>query len=76
MSKLPLETRPIRLAPDIARVLEDRLRPLSGKKLELAQGAILRVYRSGIQAAHDQWVAAYLREIDVAVKEAKEPAPV
>lgn len=69
MSKLPLETRPLRLAPSIAKVLEDRLRPLSGKKLESAQSAILAVYHSGKQGAHDEWVSWYLGAIAEALKD-------
>jgi len=59
MSKLPMESRPLRLAPDVAKAIEERLRPLSGKKLEQAQDAILVVYQSGQQMTTEQWIAAY-----------------
>ena len=59
MSKLPLETRPLRLAPDVAKVVEERLKPLSGKTLEAAQQAVLKVYKSGTIQSHEKWVAAY-----------------
>lgn len=66
MSKLPLESRPLRLAPEVARVVEKALAPLSGKKLEQAQAAVLAVYRSGQQMACDQWVEAYIQAIQSA----------
>lgn len=67
MSKLPLETRPLRLPPDVARVVERLLNPLSGKKLELAQAAVLTVYTSGRQMACEQWVLAYTEAIQAAI---------
>ena len=67
MSKLPLETRPLRMAPDVAKVVEEKLRPLTGKTLEAAQQAVLSVYRSGIVQSHEQWVAAYQDAIKHAV---------
>lgn len=54
-----MESRPLRLAPDVAKAIEERLRPLSGKKLEQAQDAILVVYQSGQQMTTEQWIAAY-----------------
>lgn len=74
MSKLPMESRPLRLAPMIAKLIEDRLRPLSGKKLEAAQAAILTVYRSGKQGSHDEWVTWYLGAVNDAVKEPEKVA--
>jgi len=67
MSKLPMESRPIRLAPGVEREIEKLLRPLSGKKLESAQAAVLRVYRSGQQLPEEQWVAAYGQAIQTAL---------
>lgn len=69
MTKLPMESRPLRLAPDVAKIVEDRLRPLNGKKLEAAQEAVLKVYHSGNQMAHDQWVAEYTQAIKSAVED-------
>ena len=68
MSKLPMESRPLRLTAEIARVVEDRLQPLTGKRLEAAQSAVLKVYQSGQQMASEQWVDAYGQAIDSAVK--------
>jgi hypothetical protein len=69
MSKLPMESRPLRLAPEVAKVVERRLQPLTGKKLEAAQDAVLKVYQSGQQMALDQWVQTYDQAISAAVKE-------
>lgn len=66
MSKLPLETRPLRLAPALAETVEELLRPLSGKRLDAAQRAVLQVYRSGAQMDHGGWVAAYAAAIAAA----------
>lgn len=68
MNKLPLETRPLRLAPEVQKVVESRLQPLTGKRLEAAQDAILTVYRSGHQMASHQWVDAYTKAIDSAIE--------
>jgi flagellar biosynthesis chaperone FliJ len=54
-----MESRPLRLAPDVAKAIEERLRTLSGKKLEQAQDAILVVYQSGQQMTTEQWITAY-----------------
>lgn len=63
MSKLPMESRPLRLAPEVARIVERLLAPLTGKKLEAAQAAILVVYQSGKQMSLDQWIEAYEQAI-------------
>lgn len=63
-----MESRPIRLAPDVQKVIEARLNPLSGKKLEAAQEAVLKVYHSGQQMAHEQWVKTYDHAIKSAVE--------
>jgi hypothetical protein len=73
MSKLPMESRPLRLAPEVARVVERALAPLSGKKLEAAQAAILKVYQSGQQMTCEQWSAAYEQAIASVVGQ-REPA--
>lgn len=69
MSKIPMESRPLRLAPEVQKVVEAKLRPLNGKKLESAQEAVLKVYQSGKQMAGDQWLKEYGSAIDSAVKE-------
>lgn len=68
MSKLPLETRPLRLAPEVQKVVESKLAPLTGKDLKSAQDAILGVYRSGQQMPSEHWVAAYSTAIDSAIE--------
>lgn len=62
-----MESRPLRLAPEISRLVEQRLKPLNGKQLEAAQAAVLKVYGSGQQMAHEQWVKAYDTAITSAV---------
>lgn len=68
MSKLPLETRPLRLAPEVQKVVESKLAPLSGKDLKSAQDAVLGVYRSGQQMDSGKWVDAYTHAIDTATE--------
>jgi hypothetical protein len=63
-----MESRPLRLSPEVAKVVEQRLAPLSGKKLEAAQQAVLSVYQSGQQMASEQWVKSYDAAIQSAVK--------
>lgn len=58
-----MESRPLRLAPEVARVVEKTLAPLNGKTLERAQAAVLTVYQSGQQMTIEQWVAKYTEAI-------------
>lgn len=74
MSKLPMESRPLRLAPEVARVVEKALAPLTGKKLEQAQDAVIRVYQSGQQMTSEQWVTTYSQAIADAVGGQREAA--
>ena len=69
MSKLPMENKPIRLGAGIADVVETLLHPLSGKKLEVAQKAVLQVYHSGLQMQHAEWVTAYESAVKTALQE-------
>jgi hypothetical protein len=69
-----MESRPLRLAPEVARVVEKALAPLNGKKLEQAQDAVLRVYQSGQQMTSEQWVTAYSQAIADAVGGQREAA--
>lgn len=62
-----MESRPLRLSPEVAKIVEEHLRPLSGQKLERAQAAILKVYTSGQQMSCEQWIAAYSDAIQSAV---------
>lgn len=74
MSKLPLETRPLRLAPDIAAAVEEMLHSLSGKKLEAAQEAVLKVYQSRAQMDHVAWLRTYREAIAEAIRDRREAA--
>lgn len=74
MSKLPMESRPLRLAPEVARVVEKLLAPLTGQKLERAQAAILTVYQSGQQMTSEQWIVAYESAIMIALGGQREAA--
>lgn len=74
MSKLPMESRPLRLSPEVARVVEKLLAPLSKDKLERAQAAILTVYQSGQQMTCEQWVVAYETAIITALGGSREAA--
>lgn len=68
MSKIPMESRPLRLAPEVQKVVEQRLAPLSGQQLKSAQEAVLGVYQSGKQMAGAEWVQAYDNAIKSAVR--------
>ena len=67
MSKLPLETRPLRLAPEVQKVVETRLNALNGKDLKAAQEAVLKVYHSGKQMPSTHWVEEYNSAINDAL---------
>lgn len=69
MSKLPMESRPLRLSPEVARTVEKALAPLNGKRLEAAQDAVLKVYQSGMQQPHEQWMKEYSKAIETAANE-------
>jgi hypothetical protein len=62
-----MESRPLRLSPEVARVVEKALAPLNGKTLERAQAAVLKVYQSGQQMTHERWVEAYTEAIASAI---------
>jgi hypothetical protein len=74
MSKLPMESRPLRLSPEVAKHVEHALAPLSGKKLEVAQAAVIAVYQSGRQMTSEQWVVAYEEAIITALGGTREAA--
>lgn len=69
-SKLPTSTRPLILDPDLAAVLEKKLKPYSGERLALAQQAIREVRGSGLVGNFHQLVAAYETAVDKAVGKA------
>lgn len=74
MSKIPMESRPLRLAPEVAKVVEKALTPLTGKNLEKAQAAVLQLYQSGQQMTIEQWVVAYEAAIITALGGTREAA--
>ena len=69
MSKLPMENRPIRMVPELATAVENLLAPLSGKKLEAAQKAVLKLYRAGGFLPFGDLVESYRQAIDDATRE-------
>ena len=58
-SKLPTDSRPMPLDPDLAARLEKVLAPLTGKKLEAAQKAIIKVRHSGLVGSWTQLTKGY-----------------
>jgi hypothetical protein len=69
-----MESRPLRLSPEVSKVVEKALAPLSGKNLEKAQAAVLTVYQSGRQMTVEQWVEAYEGAIITALGGTREAA--
>jgi hypothetical protein len=69
-----MESRPLRLSPDVAKVVEAQLAPLTGKNLEKAQAAVLGLYQSGQQMTIEQWVVAYESAIITALGGQREAA--
>lgn len=67
MSKLPKESVAVRMAPELAEAIEAELAPYSGKALEHAQAAVMRVRRSGFAGQFSDLVAHYRGEIRAAV---------
>lgn len=68
-SNLPTQCRPIPLIAEIARPVEKMLASLSGKQMESAKAAVLKVFESGRQQGNDQWVADYSNAIKSAIKD-------
>lgn len=69
-----MESRPLRLSPEVARVVEKLLAPLNGPKLKTAQDAVLAVYQSGQQMTAEQWVVKYEEAIMAALGGQREAA--
>jgi hypothetical protein len=70
-SKLPTNSRPIILDPDLAAAIERTLEPYNGKALEKAQAAVRKVATSNVQGPFDQVVAAYESAVLAAVERDK-----
>ncbi len=66
-SKLPADSRPLPLDPDLSGYLEAVLAPYVGKKLEAAQRAIITVRHSGVIGSWTQMTNAYSEAIAEAV---------
>lgn len=67
-SKFP-DAADLRMDPDLTAAIEELLAPHSGKALEAAQGAVVKVRRSGITGSFGELVAAYDDAITAAVGE-------
>ena len=67
-TKLPQETRRIRMDPSLAEVIEGLLKPYSGRALERAQLAVLAVRKAGVpgvfQDLLERYEAAILEAVD------------
>lgn len=71
-SKIPTESRPLKMDPDLAAFLEVELAPYSGKALERAQQAIVRVRQKGVSGTWSELTTVYHETIAIAVaKDAK-----
>lgn len=62
-TKLPQDGRIMKIDPDLATAIELLLAPHSGKLLEKAQAAVLKVNRSLIQGSFGELVDAYAAAI-------------
>jgi uncharacterized protein len=69
MSKLPTEGRPPKMDPDLATALEELLAPHSGKALERAQAAVLKLRKSGAMGTFSEIVEAHRAAIEAAAAE-------
>jgi hypothetical protein len=72
---LPTEAVPIKMAPELAEAVGELLAELEGSDREAADGAVMRVYRSGFAGSFSEIVEKYRAEISAAVGfEVGEPA--
>ena len=67
-TKIPADSRSIRLDPDLAAALEKELASMSGAKLEKAQAAVLKVRRSGVTGSFARLLDVYRGAIKDATK--------
>ena len=58
-TSLPKENRPVRMDPDLQAAVEGLLEPYKGDELELAQEAVMSVYRSPVQGVFSKLVKRY-----------------
>ncbi len=68
MSKIPDTDVRFRVDPDLRSFWENRVKEYSGKKLDAALDAILKVKGSGFVGSWDQLTARYDEAITAAVK--------
>lgn len=66
-TKLPTEDRPITLETALSQQVEEMLNPYRGEKLEAAQKAVAKVYRSGFSGDFHALVKRYREAIKEAV---------
>lgn len=64
---LPTEDRPIQLDPELSSKVEEMLKPYSGRKLEAARAAVLKVYKSGFAGSFGAILGKYETAIEEAV---------
>lgn len=63
MSKLPTESRPIRMDPDLASAIEHMIAPYTDKRLSSVQAAVYEVYRSPGSLPFSGWLEQYAKAI-------------
>ncbi len=66
MSELPTEQRPIRMDPELAEAIEERIKAVKPSKRDDARTAVMAVYHSGTQGTFHDVLSAY----DAAIAEA------
>lgn len=66
-TKLPTEDRPIQLSTELSEQVDAMLAPYKGDELELAQLAVLEVYKSGVEGSFHTIVERYREAIEGAV---------
>ncbi len=65
-TKLPTELQAVDFDPELSRALEGLLEPYSGKALERAQAAVLKVRASDRVGSFGEIVETYQRAIEAA----------
>lgn len=64
---LPTENRPIRLDPELSEEISKLLKPLKGRDREVADEAVMQVYRSSVMGSFGEILEAYRTAIEEAV---------
>lgn len=66
-TKVPTDDKPLIRDPDLAKALDEILKPYDGKDLQKAQAAIRKVRQSGVQGPFSVIVETYRTAIEKAV---------